>query len=106
MIRRLVDAHYDEFKGQANEDRVRFGLRESRTSEVLLAVAVSYSRLCEERWTDEHFLACWGLDCESKHDARGLARIRVDRKKEADRSYWQLLKQELASLRREKRKQD
>ena len=52
MIRRLVDAHYDEFKDQANEDRVQFGLRESRILGVLLAIATSHSRLCEERRTD------------------------------------------------------
>jgi len=69
MICRLVDAHYDEFKDQANEDRVRFGLRESRTSEVLLAVAVSYSRLCEERWTDGPLLV--GVLTASRSTMRG-----------------------------------
>ena len=38
MIRRLVDAHYEEFREQPSEDRVRFWLRESRTPEVLIRV--------------------------------------------------------------------
>ncbi len=48
MIRRLVDAHYDEFSSEPNDDRVRFWLRESRTPEVLVAVASQYPQLLNE----------------------------------------------------------
>ena len=48
MIRRLMDSHYDEYRTQPTDDRVRFWLRESRTPDVLIAVAAEYHDLCRE----------------------------------------------------------
>ena len=45
MIRRLLDSHYDEFQDNPTEEQIRFWLRESRTPEVLIAVAARYTEL-------------------------------------------------------------
>ena len=45
MIRRLLDSHYDEFQDNPTEEQIRFWLRESRTPEVLIAVAARYPEL-------------------------------------------------------------
>ena len=44
MIRRLVDAHYDTFRDSPTDEQVCFWLRESRTPEVLIAVAALYPK--------------------------------------------------------------
>ncbi len=48
MIRRLVDSHYDQNRGEPNDDRIRFWLRESRTPEVLIRVAAEHPDLLKE----------------------------------------------------------
>jgi hypothetical protein len=98
MIRRLVDAHYDEFQGQPNEDRVRFWLRESRTPEVLIRVGAEHPEILREQAKSRPLLA------EAMAASRSAIRVELEkeqtREKEADRAYWNPLKRELEQLRR------
>lgn len=48
MIRRLVDAHYDQNRNVPTDDRVRFWLRESRTRDILIRVASEHPELLKE----------------------------------------------------------
>jgi hypothetical protein len=101
MIRRLVDAHYDEFAQQANEDRVRFWLRESRTPEVLIAVAARHPETLRALLPQRLLLG----------EALGASRTALQQElekeqvaeQEADRVYWEPLKRELESLRLKRR---
>lgn len=97
MIRRLVDSHYDEFRTQPNEDRVRFWLRESRTPEVLIALAAQYPALLREVMKMRPLLV------ETLGASRSALRQELAKEeaaeKSADEQYWRPLKRELESLR-------
>jgi hypothetical protein len=104
MIRRLVDAHYDEFCRESTDDRVRFWLRESRTPKILIAVAAEYPRLLEEVQSTRPLLTgiltVAGPALQEDLDREQAAEKRIDE------AYWRPLKQELETMRREKRKND
>ena len=96
MIRRLMDSHYDEYRTQPTDDRVRFWLRESRTPDVLIAVAAEYHDLCREVMKIRPLLvetlrACRTTLCQepAKEEAA---------EKSADEHYWRPLMRELESL--------
>ena len=100
MIRRLVDAHYDEFQSEPNEDRVRFWLRESRTPEVLIRVGGENREILREEAIQRPLLAeaMAGNDTAVEQE---LEREQA-REKEADRAYWNPLKRELEQLRHDR----
>ncbi|MBL8817269.1 MAG: hypothetical protein JNL58_14680 [Planctomyces sp.] len=106
MIRRLVDAHYEEFRDSPNEDQIRFWLRESRTPEVLIRLASSHPVLLRE------VLARRKLLGEALSGSRSAVQQELTREelaeREADETYWQPLKRELEQLRFKRRtsKQD
>lgn len=102
MIRRLVDAHYDQNRDDATDDRARFWLRESRTPEVLIRVAADHPALLKEVLTERPLLA-ETLSASETALRQGLEKEEAA-EKEADRQYWQPLKKELEAMRREKRK--
>lgn len=102
MIRRLVDSHYDEYRRQATEDRVRFWLRESRTPEVLIAVAAEYPVLCREVMKIRPLLV-ETLGASRSGLRQELAKEEAE-EKAADEHYWRPLKRELESLRMNRRK--
>jgi len=100
MIRRLVDAHYDEFNQQPTDERVRFWLRESRTPDVLIAVAAAYPKLLQEMLPRRPLLV----------ETLGASRTEVQREldieqeaeKRLDHGYWEPLRRELEMLRARK----
>lgn len=100
MIRRLVDAHYEEFQSEPTEDRVRFWLRESRSPDVLIHVGAENSEILKEEALLRPLLA------EAMAASRTAIRQELDkeqnREKEADRAYWDPLKRELERLRRDR----
>ncbi len=102
MIRRLVDAHYDEFSREATDDRVRFWLRESRTPEVLIAVATGYPEVLNELLPVRPLLA-EALDAGRTDLQQELDREQASEKR-ADEEYWRPIKRELEIMGREKRK--
>lgn len=104
MIRRLVDAHYDEHQSTPTREQVHFWLRESRTPEVLIRVAASYPDILREVIPQRPLLA----------EAMGASRSALHRELQAeqarecvaDEAYWRPLKRELEALRRGKRTRD
>ena len=102
MIRRLVDAHYDEFQDDPTDDRVRFWLRESRTPEVLIAVAAEHPELLRELLPQRPLLV------ETLGASVTALRQELQKEeaaeKEADEAYWRPLKRQLEELRLGKRK--
>ena len=101
MIRRLVDAHYSEFQEVPNDEQVRFWLRESRTPEVLVRLAVSHPDLFREI-SPQRPLLTEALAGSISALEEELHREQT-REKEADAAYWQPLKRELEILRAAKR---
>ncbi len=101
MIRRLVDAHYDQFQSDANDDRVRFWLRESRTPDVLIAVAAEYPAWLAEVIKERPLLV------EAMAASVRALNAELDREKAAimedDAAYWRPLVKELEAMQREKR---
>jgi len=104
MIRRLVDAHYDQHRDEPTDDRVRFWLRESRTPEVLMRVAAEYPDLLRE------MIELRPLLVETLNDPQTSLQQELDKEqaaeREADRQYWRPLIQELEAMRFARRKPD
>ncbi len=102
MIRRLVDAHYDEFGQESHEGRVRFWLRESRTPEVLIAVAAEHPEILRELLPQRPLLG------ETLGASRTALQQELEKERtaeqEADKAYWDPLKRELESLRQNRRR--
>jgi hypothetical protein len=97
MIRRLVDAHYDEFRDNLNWERARFWLRESRTPAVLIRLAAS----CPDVLADvlpQRPLLCEALAASESALERELHDEQA-RERAADEAYWRPLKKELQTLR-------
>ncbi len=101
MIRRLVDAHYEEFRDNSNDDQIRFWLRESRTPDVLISLASRYPGLFRE------VLARRKLLGEALSGSRSAVQQELTREelaeRKADETYWQPLKRELERLRSERK---
>ena len=101
MIRRLVDAHYVENQAEATNDQVRFWLRESRTPEVLIAVAKEYPELLREMISQRPLLS------EISNASRAALSLELDKEqsaeKQADENYWRPLMRELEAMRLSKR---
>ena len=97
MLRRLLEADYHQHRAHPGEERLRFWLRELRTPELLMEAALNHRDLCRELLPMRPLLAevlSGGFD--------ELVRALADeerREREADRVYWQPLKQELERLR-------
>ncbi len=97
MIRRLLDAHHDEFHESPNDDQVRFWLRESRTPAVLIEMAKRFPQHFAEELKSRPLLKFAQLADQSKlqqeldEEQAGI--------READRLYWRPLIQELGQLR-------
>lgn len=102
MIRRLVDAHYEAFREEPNEDRVRFWLRESRTPEVLIRLAAENPQVLAEILPQRKLL----VETLSASRTALLQEIAKEQASEmqADESYWRPLKRELESMRLRRRK--
>jgi hypothetical protein len=102
MIRRLVDAHYDQNIDEPTDDRVRFWLRESRTPEVLIRVAAEYPELLKEVMKQRPLLG------ETLGASRTALRKELDKEqaaeRDADQQYWRPLMKELEAMRLAKRK--
>ena len=103
MIRRLVDAHYEEFKDSPSEDQIRFWLRESRTPEVLISVAAAYPVIFREVLRHRPLLG------EALTASRSAVQLELAKEELSERNadvvFWRPLRQELEKLRFEKRKQ-
>ncbi|MEM6980373.1 MAG: hypothetical protein AAF539_11970 [Planctomycetota bacterium] len=101
MIRRLVDAHYEENRDEPTEDRVRFWLRESRTPEVLIRVAAENPTLLQEVMKERKLLV------ETLGTSQTALNEELEKEqlaeRDTDRQYWRPLVKELEAMRRAKR---
>jgi hypothetical protein len=102
MIRRLVDAHYEEFRESPNEDQVRFWLRESRTPRVLISVAVLYPAVFREVLPSRPLIS-EALSASTSALLQELTREELT-ERTADEAHWRPLKLELEKLRSERRR--
>lgn len=98
MIRRLVEAHYDQFRNEATPERVQFWLSEMRTPELLVYLAQKHSAEAAE------VAKVRGVVSSAIKGVPGevLAALESEERaeREADREYWAPLKAELGEMRR------
>lgn len=101
MIRRLVDAHYDEFRNEPNEGQIRFWLRESRSPDVLIELGSRFPEFLKELSSTRPL-----LETIPGGNAKDLSR-ELDREKHnemtLDSQYWIPLKKELEAMRFDRR---
>ena len=102
MIRRLVDAHYAEFRDEPRREQVTFWLRESRSPTVLIEVARRFPQPAGMHATTRPLLEA-AVSANEPDLERRLAEeaseIRL-----TDKLYWQPLIDELHRLRQAKRR--
>ena len=98
MIRRLVDAHYDQFKSDPTPERIRFWLRESRSPEMLVEVATRFPDQVPHECMDRPFLE--RIDSAEFPFIQKALELEQERERKADAEYWSPLKRELEKLRR------
>ena len=103
MIRRLIDAHYEEFKANPADEQVRFWFSESRTPETLISLTAEYPLLFREVLRHRPLLS-EALAASKSALQQELAR-EESAERSADEAYWRPLKQDLEKLRFAKRKQ-
>jgi hypothetical protein len=100
MIRRLVESHYSQHHATPTHEQTLFWLREARTPEILVELAASAPQVVEMlldvRPLLEHARSGDRVELEN-----GLA-AEERRERDADRKYWQPLKEELEKLRHAK----
>ncbi len=100
MIRRLVEADYFERRASPAAADLRFWFRELRTPELLLSLAADHTEACR-RLVAERPLLESAVRGDNPAVAASLeAEERVER--EADRQYWEPLRREIETLRRDK----
>lgn len=97
MLRRLLEADYHQHRSSPDEPRLRFWLRELRTPELLMEVGHAHPQLVRELNSARPLLSevisgNFGAVVHALADEE-------NREREADRIYWQPLKQELERLR-------
>ena len=101
MIRRLLEVHYLEYRGEPTPARIEFWLRELRTPTLLREVGelfpIPRQSLISQR-------ALLGKLLESDAELEIALRDEEADERERDRKYWQPLKAELEKLRHARRK--
>jgi hypothetical protein len=102
MITRLVEADYAAHGPHADSPRTTFWLRELRTPSILIDVAGSATDVSAALVAERPLLAA-ALAGDTAGVEAGLAAEEA-REREADRSYWAPLRQELERLRLERRR--
>jgi hypothetical protein len=101
MIRRLVEANYEQFFSEPGEERVRFWLGEVRTPELLVECASRFPQAAREMASRRPAVAA-ALAGDEAATARRMEEEQA-REMELDRAYWAPLRAELEALRRERR---
>ena len=97
MIRRLVEAHYDENQDAPNDAMICFWLRESRTPSMLAELLHRFPERIAAIASSRPWLESIGIK-DIKH-IEYLLRQEEDAQRLADEEYWKPLKAELEHLR-------
>ena len=104
MIRRLVDVNYVSHRDEPTAERLRFWLRESRTTELLVEAARDHPGITAELLAERPLLKL----ATSEHLASGaLARALRDEEeavRRLDAEYWKPRRAEIERLRRKRAK--
>jgi hypothetical protein len=101
MIQRLVDAHYEANRDRPSAEQVRFWLRESRTSSVLIELAKRHADEFKQMLPERPLLQAALIGDKAQLERLLIAEAAEIRA--ADRAYWQPLIEELRRLRESKR---
>ena len=101
MIRRLVDAHYEQFREQSQPAQVQFWLRESRTPVTLVELAHEFPVQLDQVLPERPLLKAARAGQEEILDSMLAAEVAEIRR--IDRAYWEPLTAELHELRETKR---
>ena len=100
MIRRLVEAHYQQFQHAPSPERIRFWLLESRTPERLVALAADYPHQAAQASRKRPLLR---LARRGQEDNLAKALQEEEFAERArDAAYWQPLRRELEALRHQR----
>ncbi len=97
MIRRLVEAHYDENQDDSNEAMVQFWIRESRTPSMLSKLIRRFPNNLASFATTRPWLV--SIDVSDVKQIEAFLRLEEDAERQADEEYWRPLKEELVQLR-------
>ena len=97
MIRRLVEAHYDENQGESNEAMVQFWIRESRTPSMLSELIHRFPDKLASFVATRPWLV--SIDANDVKQIEAFLRLEEDAERQADEEYWRPLKEELVQLR-------
>jgi hypothetical protein len=102
MIRRLVDAHFDEFRDEPNTEQVRFWLSESRTPEILIALAATFPEILQQSLKTRPLLA----EAANASEAALIDKLELEKRTEMelDSQYWHPLIKELHEMRTNRRR--
>jgi hypothetical protein len=100
MIRRLIEADYQNHWESPDEAQIRFWFKEARTPELLTALAARFPDMHSATKSERPCLCVLGDDAAVEQ-----ALEQEERKERAlDRAYWRPLKKELEALRHERGK--
>jgi hypothetical protein len=97
MIRRLVEAHYDENQDDCNDAMVQFWLRELRTPVMLSELLRRFPDMISSMVISRPWLS--SIDANDLKQIEKLLRQEEDAERQADEEYWKPLKEELVQLR-------
>jgi hypothetical protein len=98
MIAMLVEANCVALRGEATSERIRFWLREARSSERLCELAQSFPDECRALSSERALLSLAIAGNEEALRSALHAEELIERNR--DREYWRPLRQELEALRR------
>lgn len=98
MIRRLIEAHYDQFQDSSDPEMVRFWLRELRTPELLSRIAKRHPERLAEIADTRPWLQ--SVDLNDMQVLQDLLLEEQSRERQLDAAYWQPLQEELAQIRK------
>lgn len=97
MVQRLIEAHYEENRGQPNSEQIVFWFQEARTPELLVELTRSFPSIASGLVASRPLL---GEAMRGDIDAlRPALRDEEDRIRAEDRVYWAPLRKELERLR-------
>ncbi len=97
MVRRLIEAHYEENRSLPNPERIAFWLQEARTPELLVELARSFpDATCDLARSRPLLVEAMHGNVEA---LRSALRDEEERIRAEDRAYWAPLRKELEQLR-------
>ena len=104
MIRRLIEAHYDENQNGHNDAMIQFWLRESRTPEMLSQLMQRFPESVMTLTSSRPWLS--SFEPNDFGQIEKYLRQEEEMERRADEAYWKPLKEELVQLRLNRERQN